>query len=247
MGTGRGRTFVLGRSPLNAIHLCSDCMLNGRNPMIKDDLKKKMMKYTAAAVATAALPALIPAAEARVIYIPTNQSFSRGIHPVNLRTGAVFTFKDQTPGSLSGVQYRYFSVTAANGGLLYTGGVLQTGTSIGPANQFGSELKLTKDIYSDELSAFYCYGACNVQDGFLGIEFTFNGATHYGWARLNVTTGYTSSHPGSPTIDVTITGFAYESTSGTPIAAGDIGQGVAQRPEPGSLGMLALGAVTNTK
>lgn len=215
--------------------------------MITDSLKNKMMKYSAAAVATAALPALIPTAEARVIYVPTNQSFSRGIHSVNLRTGAVFTFKDQSPGFLSSVQYRFFSVTAADGGLLDTGGVLQAGTSIGPANQFGSELKLTKDTYSDELSAFYCNGACNVRDGFLGIKFTFNGMPFYGWARLNITTGYTSFQPVEPTINVTITGFAYESSAGQPIVAGDMGQGVAEQPDPGSLGMLALGAVTNTK
>ena len=68
----------------------------------------------------------------------------------------------------------------------------------------------------------------NVTDGYLGLKFEINGQTHYGWARFNVSTS------GWNTIDATLTGYAYEDQADTPIHIGPV-------PEPGTLGLLALG------
>ena len=72
----------------------------------------------------------------------------------------------------------------------------------------------------------------NVTDGYLGLKFDINGATHYGWARFDVSTS------GINTIDATLTGYAYESLAGAPVHIGGYDTVV---PEPGTLGLLALG------
>jgi hypothetical protein len=61
-------------------------------------------------------------------------------------------------------------------------------------------------------------------NAYAGFEFTASDGVHYGWLYLNVNAGV-----------IDFTGAAYESTPGMAIAAGV--------PEPGTLAMLALGAV----
>lgn len=51
-------------------------------------------------------------------------------------------------------------------------------------------------------------------EGFVGIRFDISGQTHYGWARVEVAPNGQS---------MTIKDYAYESTPGLPIAAGNIG------------------------
>ena len=72
-------------------------------------------------------------------------------------------------------------------------------------------------------------------DGFMGFQFTSNGNTHYGWARLNIEK---FSDPNRP-FGITLRDFAYEDVAGQSIAAG------AGIPEPAGLALavLALGAV----
>ncbi len=53
----------------------------------------------------------------------------------------------------------------------------------------------------------------DAQNRYLGLKFSINGETHYGWARLTVTT--------KGEIIATLTGYAYESAPNKPIIAGD--------------------------
>jgi hypothetical protein len=62
--------------------------------------------------------------------------------------------------------------------------------------------------------------------GFVGLRFNTGSGVQYGWARLNM--------DGSPGNSFTLVDYAWGDV-GTPITAGQI-------PEPGSLGLLALGA-----
>jgi hypothetical protein len=97
-------------------------------------------------------------------------------------------------------------------------------------------------------------GSCgywyNAQGRFLGFEFTIQGQNHFGWARLNVTSG-----GGRINRIVTLTGYAYETEPNKPIRAGDTGPiADARVPEmysapptvatlrPATLGLLALGS-----
>jgi hypothetical protein len=93
----------------------------------------------------------------------------------------------------------------------------------------------------------------NVSNRYLGLEFQIKGKTHYGWARLSVQVGYVYIH-------ATLTGYAYETTAGKSIKAGQtksaadewdeegVGTGasvsnpITDTRQPASLGMLALGA-----
>jgi len=53
-------------------------------------------------------------------------------------------------------------------------------------------------------------------DGYIGMKFDISGNTHYGWIRVT---------PSSDGTTCTVKDFAYESTSGTGILAGDMGSG----------------------
>jgi hypothetical protein len=93
----------------------------------------------------------------------------------------------------------------------------------------------------------------NVSNRYLGLKFQIKGKTHYGWARLSVQVSYVY-------INATLTGYAYETTAGKSIKAGqtkeaaddptneDFGPGASLTdPIPGtlrpaSLGALAMGA-----
>ena len=63
---------------------------------------------------------------------------------------------------------------------------------------------------------------------FIGFSFDADGGTHYGWLRVNMV--------GADHNAFTVVDYAYESVVGAGILAGDV-------PEPGSLGLLATGAI----
>jgi hypothetical protein len=86
----------------------------------------------------------------------------------------------------------------------------------------------------------------NQPNRYLGVKFLINGATHYGWVRLTVTTGPEQR------FSATITSYAYETIAKKRITAGESSDGVddtqaqenpVQVKTPcASLGMLALGS-----
>ena len=89
------------------------------------------------------------------------------------------------------------------------------------------------------------YWAGNLKNRYLGVRFQLNGQTHYGWIRLTVTTNVKS---GKPSLEATITGYAYETVANKAIKAGTAAMAAVevqapQRQAGPSLGMLAAGAV----
>jgi hypothetical protein len=87
----------------------------------------------------------------------------------------------------------------------------------------------------------------NLKNQYLGVRFQLHGKTHYGWIRLTVTV---NTKLEKPTLEATITGYAYETIANKPIKAGTaaITTAEAQIPSPirsqagPSLGILAAGA-----
>lgn len=71
------------------------------------------------------------------------------------------------------------------------------------------------DLYVSSTGEVFTLGQWrNVENRYLGVKFSIQGQTHYGWVRLNVTLI-------SPqTIQAVITGYAYETIPNTPIIAG---------------------------
>lgn len=64
--------------------------------------------------------------------------------------------------------------------------------------------------------------------GYVGVQFKSVAGTHFGWVRVEMT--------GDAYNGITVTDWAYNSTPDAPILVGQV-------PEPGSLGLLALGGV----
>jgi hypothetical protein len=97
----------------------------------------------------------------------------------------------------------------------------------------------------------------NVTDRYLGLKFQIHGKLHFGWARLSVEL---TGPPWHVWISTQLTGYAYETIAGKAIIAGqtqgsaneageeDFGSGaslttpIPDKPQPASLGVLALGA-----
>ena len=78
--------------------------------------------------------------------------------------------------------------------------------------------------------------------GYLGFEFKVNGAEHFGWARISVV------DRGIGKLGGVVSEFAYNTVPGQSILAGQTSAGAVagpsqSTPEPGTLGLLALGAV----
>ncbi len=87
----------------------------------------------------------------------------------------------------------------------------------------------------------------NLKDHYLGVSFSIDGQTHYGWVRLTVTT---NPKLDEPPISATITAYAYETVANKAILAGtaekptaelQVPENVREQSGP-SLGMLAAGA-----
>jgi hypothetical protein len=109
------------------------------------------------------------------------------------------------------------------------------GGMVGPAGTFSTAVGgvLSKEFFTG--ANFPIDGTTN---GFLGFSVDPGGGAHYGFLQLTTLLG-NSKNFGKD--EIIITGIGYESTAGTAIATpnASAGSGV---PEPGSLGLFALGA-----
>jgi hypothetical protein len=126
---------------------------------------------------------------------------------------------------------------------------LARGAKIGPSAHFSSkglaEIERAHGIDASSNYSRKLYGnwGGNPANRYIGVKFLIDGATHYGWVRLTVTT-----EPRG--VAATITAYAYETTANKRILAGIQAKDSANTPdEPKaessgrpSLGMLALGA-----
>ncbi len=223
-------------------------------PVRKDDdlsaaLHGRLNAYAlAAGAASISVLALAEPSSAEIIYTPMHQVLNQyqfihldlnhdGITDVSIQNkyrhycnsfGSCFAFatlQAVLPGT-NEVVYNVYGAVA-----------VKAGVGIGARDAFkgGSE-----EMALGERSFSHVFGSwVNVSNRYLGLKFTINGETHYGWVRLSVQT------EGGTTITATVTGYAYESLPNTPITAGKT-QGPANNaesrdPAVGTLGKLALG------
>lgn len=189
------------------------------------DLSNRLAQYTALAGAAAGLAA-VPSAEAAIVYsglvnvpIPTNVG---GLY-LDLTTGttstAAFAGWDINPYYSASSMYSSAASSGTNPqvSVVTLGGVVDSNLAVGtlvPGSLF-MENNLAR--------------ATNLapgQTGIMGITFIDAGNTYHGWVRMTRGNG----GPG------TLVDYAYNDTPNTAILAGAV-------PEPGSLTMLALGAV----
>ena len=214
-------------------------------------LRKRWLGYAAAA--GAALASSGPVAQASIIYTPENVYLAPDDSAtIPLAAGNSLTLLDfhtfdpisggwarQNAVFASGMVAIDFSAGSKSHGIPTA--VFGPGERIGPGAVFNptAVLMATRSWPSVVEREGYFYG-----HGYLGLQLDINGQMHYGWAAATV--GWThlggwSSDPwfGNQGFTVNLTGYAYNTVPGQPIEAGQ----TSAVPEPGTLGLLALGSL----
>jgi hypothetical protein len=220
--------------------------------------------YAAAAgAAGVSLLALTQSAEAQIIYTSVHAYI-----PSRTFLDDRPTFLDMNGDGIPDVRFSNFLVSFSHADTNYlevaglTGGVIAlsggSAAALPKGAVIGSSGQLVKGTCFMAGTYLFAYGSgyfhnhtgpwTDVENRFLGVSFSIDGETHFGWIRLNVNTQTTKD------IRAVITGYAYQSGANTPIKAGQ----TSGDPESAdrdaalldsgwrvgpSLGMLAAGAV----
>jgi hypothetical protein len=196
---------------------------------LQRNLEKSLLAYAAAA--SGGLIALSHAAEAEIIYTPSNipvpQSFGQvAIAQLDLNNDGVADFAfsnfsysthgfgahflritpDQTTNEIAGITIKGQSrVTAA---------ALQKGVTVGPSASFQSS---PHGLYMGAVftgTSGQDFGSwLVVETAYVGLKLVVNGEVHYGWARVKLVA------PGAY-LSGSIYGYAYESVANQPIVTG---------------------------
>lgn len=210
---------------------------------LSEAILKRFNLYTlaasAAGVSAVALGGTASPAHAGIIYTPANVTLTKGTFYLDLNHDGVndfevIDFRTKLPyGYRGGLSGRALSRV---GGFLTTSGPftrpLKAGRPIGPKAAFRSFAFLYYFFKSQ--SGPYRLGFWgHASDAFLGLTFDIAGQAHYGWAEFSV-----DFNPEKSTITATLMGYAYDTVAGQAITAGE-----GKTPEPGTLGLLALGSL----
>jgi len=206
-----------------------------------NDLERRLRAYAAAGAAGVGMLALAQPAKADIIYTPTNQQLgTENYLLIDLNHDGIsdFGIRNELSSTTAGRVNNVFAYGQVRGNGVVTergnfAAAMGPGARIGARDPFslvGFMLTRWKTSYYGRAGTYGYWHS--VTNRYLGLEFEINGQEHYGRARLDVTNGSDIS------IDAVLTGYAYNTVAGQRILAG---QGSV--PEPGSLGLLALGSL----
>jgi len=227
-------------------------------------LEKNLSSYAlAASAAGVSVLALMPTAQAKIIYTPANVHINGDVY-VDLNHDGINDFRfstthhtftgaarPETSFAGSTAQLRVYPVGSRNqiwGHSSYAS-ALKPGVSVGPKFAVGGFSMVQVKGISGRLSVYYgpwagVPGDRSIENHYVGLKLVIKGEAHFGWARLNVTTKYP--------IVATLTGYAYETVANKPIVTGktkgaDLDGQVSQHMSHAalrnvSLGQLARGA-----
>lgn len=216
---------------------------------VRAGFNRRWLQYAMAAGAGLAMAG--QPAEAEIVYTPprsyTLTPFSFLPIDFNHRGGAEFSVRCNYSslfgfGSLNLYQAGRFvsagtaSVVGTFAGAQLEAAALPPGARIGPEANFQNiDRRFAQMAFNHSVRVGQWQ---NVQHRFLGLRFTINRNTYYGWAEFSVKLGKPGHHLW---VIARPEGYAYESTPNTPIFAGQKADG-SSRLEPATLGRLALGA-----
>lgn len=220
-------------------------------------LDQKLLGYAAAASAAGVgMMALAQPSQAEIVYTPTRQTVPyRGTLALDLNNDGVtdFTFHNNVsscgfaPGAPECSEFTrqkvYVIPEELNGVAVGSrwAPALPADKNVGPGNKFGSygSMAACNTLFGTPPSNSGPWH--DVQNRYLGLAFSIDGQTHYGWARLSV-----FIKAGGCKTAAVLTGYAYETVPGKPIATGKTSGtdevSETERPDA-TLGALALGSV----
>jgi hypothetical protein len=240
---------------------------------LSESVQQHLNMYAIAAIVAAlSVLALSERSEAKIVYTPVNIQLGT-TYPLDLNDDGIPDFtlelraleKDGCNRRGSSIALDDLAAQKGNGAVPGSDGlaaVLGRGAEIGPSQKFTSPQIMAAvwgywfyNVFDHECEPYEGENGLwlNVSNGYLGLAFHIKEQTHYGWARLSVQVGYVY-------ITATLTGYAYETTAGKSIKAGqkkeaaddftneDFGPDafltnpIPDIPQPATLGMLALGA-----
>ncbi len=211
---------------------------------INPKLDRNLAAYMVAAAGAAGVSiAAAQSAEAKIVYTPKQITIApRTALPLDLNNDGVNDFV------ISNWQYdqvSHLSVihqASANGVIskyqkLGPAADLAFGVQIGP-NRFFEGVGSMATEGSRSGTVFFSGGPWkDAHERYLGLKFSLNGETHYGWARMTVTA--------KGGIVATLTGYAYETIPNKPISAGKTsGLSDASAGNPAEMPALSHGSAT---
>jgi hypothetical protein len=220
---------------------------------ISPRLNQSLIAYmTAAAAAGVSLLAVSQAAQAKVVYTPTNSKVNPSL-AIDLNNDGIVDFTLHNFDPPFGHSIWLFAQPAAGNfvrGFDNGADVGFFGVPNGPAGFFATGSSYFKQGVF--MAKFFQYSHSSftgpwagVSNRYLGFKFLIDGQVHYGWARVSVPDIY----------DVVVTGYAYETIPNKAIVEGHTfgPQNVAiaapldlpaPPSQPATLGLLARGADT---
>jgi hypothetical protein len=223
-----------------------------RLPAFTDDKKKEVERrlsvYALSAAAAGIGLGIAHPANAEIVYTPTNVVIGYSGFPfydldVNGDGTTDFFLRTHFRESIdsSGGTQRLLAKPAKGNGVV---GYARMATPLTSGVQIQSQLRFGGIVMASDFgfagSTFARGKWVNVTNRYLGLKFTIDGETHYGWARVTVQVIKDNG------LSATLTGYAYETVANMPIVAGQTSgteTGVNPAPSDGSLGALAAGAM----
>jgi hypothetical protein len=218
------------------------------SPALSQHLNLYVLTASAAGVS---LLALVQPSDAEVVYTKTHNVIgTNGVYALDLNHDGIIDFLIQERGFLffssgyNGLRAKEALGNAVEGssGLA---AALSQGAPIGSGQQFISSASSVGEVMFDV--ACSVESGCstvgkwrNVESRYLGLKFLIHGKTHYGWAQL-------SDEIQGNKITAVLTGYAYETTPGGSISAGQTQSGApdsAQSAAPGSIGRYSASPQT---
>jgi hypothetical protein len=213
---------------------------------VNPKLDKNLAAYMAAAgAAGVSMLALAQPAEAKIVFTPAHTMIPlHGSLPLDLNNDGVndFIFSNSFYGHAS---HLYIDQLGPANQVFHLGAALPAGVRIGNRGSFVDVALMAFEATTSGITSSYSGPWKDAHQRFLGLKFSVNGETHYGWARLTVTA--------KGGISATLTGYAYETVPNKPIITGKIfGQdgasvaapeaALAPSDQTPTLGTLARGA-----
>lgn len=173
---------------------------------------------------------LLQPCQARIVYTQTNQTITGPDQTlaIDLNHDGVTDVTIQQTMDTMGCYYDWVAAVPSAGNAIdsnyqaldgYWATALNMGALIWQGSPYAPGLAIMTDVYGGIGCPFSHGGGFwgNAGPHYLGIAFVKNGRVRYAWAQLQVTF---SNSQRSRSLTTTLTGYAYQTIAGKPIAAG---------------------------